>query len=812
MQKATVDYAGEIKPGQGAPPHVLYIHQQEAMDALDKISCERKPSFASLLVVPTGGGKTMIAIRWLLRHMVDRRKKVLWIAHRHELLEQAFRSIQRNAYSEIIPNRKRFRFRIISGLHDRPVNIQPDDDILIASKHSLYRSLGYLADWLRTTDEVLLVIDEAHHAPAKTYRKIIDAVKTENGDQRKFRMLGLTATPFRTAESERGLLGQLFPDDIVYGVDLRTLVARGILSDPKFKPLKTNLDFRQKLTAQDIRAIQAFDRLPEDVAQEIAESSQRNKCIVSHYVQNLEKYDQVLVFAINVNNAIVLSKLFNDELNRHFGTRNQVYSEYVVGEVRDASTGVRISTEDNKEKIQRFREGQTRVLVNVNILTEGADLPSVQTVFLTRPTMSKILMTQMIGRALRGEKAGGKKEAYIVSFIDDWQDKISWVNPESVLLESAGIFPKGRKTTERILRWISIAKIEELAAMMHRRIPGLEALEFLQRLPIGVYAFSVLLPPTEQGDALEKQYEVLVFEHLEQAYHDFVNDLPVLLADVDLVDQEYLSEDQLECLCKVAIAEYFEGYELWSDFQEQNIKDRLGFRKQDIKDILRHYAQKESAPTFYRFEARDECDLTKVAARILNSGMDVEAERKQINSLWDDRESYWPLLFGHNKTYFLRQLSIEREKLRFAALYRKRESQLVRKDQVDIARLSLPEMRKKIPKYWRRLHDQVFSKHTDADGTITCAISGFRSRYKFHFQIDHIIPMSKGGLSTLENLQVAARWENILKGDKLEAYCMRCRAKRSIKSPKWVMLSNGRPALKGYCEKCGAQVCRTLSK
>ncbi len=810
MQKATVDYAGEINPGQGPPPDDLYIHQQEAMVALDKISHNKKSSFAGLLVVPTGGGKTMIAIRWLLRHMVDRHKKVLWIAHRHELLEQAFRSIQRNAYSEIIPNRKRFRFRIISGLHDRPVNIQPDDDILIASKHSLYRSLGYLEDWLRVTDEVLLVIDEAHHAPAKTYRKIIDAVKTENGDQRKFRMLGLTATPFRTDRSERGLLGQLFPDDIVYGVDLRTLVARGILSDPEFEPLKTNLDFRQKLNARDIRAIQAFDRLPEDVAQEIAESSQRNKCIVSHYVQNLEKYDQVLVFAINVRNAIVLSKLFNVELNRHFGTRSQVYSEYVVGEVRDASTGVRISTEDNKEKIQRFREGQTRVLVNVNILTEGADLPSVQTVFLTRPTMSKILMTQMIGRALRGEKAGGKKEAYIVSFIDDWQDKISWVNPESVLLESAGIFPKGRKTTERILRWISITKIEEFAAMMHRRIPPVEALDFLQRIPIGVYAFSILLPPTEQGDALEKQCEVLVFEHLEQAYRDFVNDLPVLLADVDLVDQEYLSEEQLECLCKVAIAEYFEGYELWSDFQEH--KDTLGFRKQDIKDMLRHYAQKESAPTLYRFEARDECDLTKVAVRILNSGMDVETERKHINSLWDDRESYWPLLFGHNKTYFLRQLSIEREKLLFPDLYRKREGPLVRKDQVDIARLSLPEMRKKAPRYWRRLRDQVFVKHTDADGTITCAISGFKSRHKLHFQIDHIIPMSKGGLSTLENLQVVDRRTNRDKGDKLKAYCVKCGAKRFMITSKRVVLSNGRPALKGYCEECGTAVYRILPK
>ena len=63
------------------------------------------------------------------------------------------------------------------------------------------------------------------------------------------------------------------------------------------------------------------------------------------------------------------------------------------------------------------------MLVNVNILTEGVDLPQTKTVFLARPTISTILMTQMVGRALRGEKAGGTKEAYIVSFVDEEREK-----------------------------------------------------------------------------------------------------------------------------------------------------------------------------------------------------------------------------------------------------------------------------------------------------------------------------------------------------------------------------------------------------
>ena len=75
-------------------------------------------------------------------------------------------------------------------------------------------------------------------------------------------------------------------------------------------------------------------------------------------------------------------------------------------------------------KEKAYREGKVKVLVNVNILTEGVDLPQTKTVFLARPTVSTILMTQMIGRALRGEAAGGTSSAYIVSFVDNWNEHI----------------------------------------------------------------------------------------------------------------------------------------------------------------------------------------------------------------------------------------------------------------------------------------------------------------------------------------------------------------------------------------------------
>ncbi|MDE7120705.1 MAG: DEAD/DEAH box helicase family protein, partial [Oscillospiraceae bacterium] len=76
-----------ITPAPGKNPRMLYEHQVEAEQALTIIN--QKHDFRTLLVLPTGGGKTLTAVHWLLRNGVDQGKKILWIAHRHLLLEQA---------------------------------------------------------------------------------------------------------------------------------------------------------------------------------------------------------------------------------------------------------------------------------------------------------------------------------------------------------------------------------------------------------------------------------------------------------------------------------------------------------------------------------------------------------------------------------------------------------------------------------------------------------------------------------------------------------------------------------------------------
>ena len=156
--------------------------------------------------MPTGGGKTLTAAYWLLRNAVDQNKKILWLAHRHLLLEQAAEAFARNAYTDTMVNRTVFNYRIISGMHDKPVHIQKTDRILIASKDSMIRSLDKLKNWLNG-EEIYLVIDEAHHAVAKSYKKIIQYVADH---AKSMKLLGLTATPFRTSEDEQGALKQVF--------------------------------------------------------------------------------------------------------------------------------------------------------------------------------------------------------------------------------------------------------------------------------------------------------------------------------------------------------------------------------------------------------------------------------------------------------------------------------------------------------------------------------------------------------------------------------------------------------------------------
>lgn len=91
--------------------------------------------------------------------------------------------------------------------------------------------------------------------------------------------------------------------------------------------------------------------------------------------------------------------------------------------------------EDNSYIIEQFKSGKFDVLVNVNIMTEGSDVPDIETVFLTRPTQSEGLLMQMIGRGMRGIQAGGTEKVNLVDFNDKWTVFNKWLNPKWLFAE-----------------------------------------------------------------------------------------------------------------------------------------------------------------------------------------------------------------------------------------------------------------------------------------------------------------------------------------------------------------------------------------
>ena len=703
------------------------------------------------MVLPTGGGKTLTAVHWLLKNFIDKKQKVLWIAHRHELLNQALETVSSSAYKSLFQNIREFRYRIVSGhsKHDIPVNIKSTDDIIFASKDSLNSGLNFLLEkWVKNSESILLVIDEAHHASAKTYRKLIDAIEANFISRNKhnnFKMLGLTATPFRTSESEAGLLKKVFPDDIIFAEHLRTLINKGILAEPIFESLETELNFYHELSDKDIKSIEAFDKIPSDVASKIAMSKNRNRQIVDHYINNRERYKPLLVFAIDVAHAIALNALFNSK---------GVESDFVVAKIQNIGTGANISPVEIGKKIDKFKKGNLEVLINVEMLTEGIDLPNIQTVFLTRPTTSTILMTQMIGRALRGTKAGGSEKAFIVSFIDDWEDKINWVNPEKLHIEEdAEFIDKDNQTAKKIARLIAIDKIEEFARIMDDAIDTteLEKLDFLKRIPIGIYRFSIL-EPSESEEPIPRNYDVLLYDDTEEAYDNFINDLETLFKLVDAKDREELTENELNYLLTNVKNIYF-----------PNQESLLGYRDADVANILRFYAQKEIKPEFLAFSEKRKCNLAMVARHICDNSLDRKAEFDYVNSLWNNEQSFWKVLFD-SKLYFKKQLDIEIYKLEGEYGDISSSTPAIIPDDIPIENLTLNEIKERDPNAYRKIKDAVFTKYT-ADKFIWCAASNFKSQSRNDFQIDHIKPMSQGGKSVLDNLQVLCAEHNLAKGN-----------------------------------------------
>ena len=618
---------GQIWVKTKVNPKQLYEHQLEALEVLKEM--DKHSSFQSVLVIPTGGGKTLTACWWLLNGALNKGKKVLWLAHRQLLLEQAIQTFELNAYANVMKERLNFSYRVISGVHQSANRIKSTDDLLIVSKDSLVKQTKQLNRWLKQEKELYVIIDEAHHASAPTYQKILTYLKQKVSN---LKLLGLTATPFR---SDARQLSEVFPDDIAYKIDLTDLIKRGILALPHFEECQTDLVL--DLNKKEKQRLELDDVIPPDIAITMAKHKVRNALIVKRY--NYQKYGQTIIFAINRIHAIVLKTLFE---------KAGVKCGVIISQETDDVLEMKQFGLENEATIKAYQTGDIHVLINVNILTEGVDLPQTQSVFLTRPTTSMALMTQMVGRALRGSKAGGTEKAYIVSFIDDWQDKIAWINAQTLVNgKEATREEQGDKEIEKIYERISFAKLEEYIHLLDASVDTkqLESISFMKRVPLGMYAFTLI----DRG--IERSHQILIYDSTKRRYEHLISQLPKFF-EYHQIQGEITSAKLLQKLTDICTRRCFLGTMI------------PGYDERDIKALLHYFSVHQEAPPFILFDDinRERVNLETVASYIIHENLTRSQQRDYINRLWSDPEELFSIYF-HKKAFFIRQLNIELRKL-----------------------------------------------------------------------------------------------------------------------------------------------------
>ncbi len=561
-----------------------FPYQVEAWDSLSACHA-RKDSpggFPGLLVMPTGSGKTYTAVHWLMENVVARGGRVMWVAHREALLEQAQEWFTRLAGLAASSAREDpLVVRIVSGRHCVVSQLTPDDDIMLCSVASLARHKAEVQDIL-SDPNIFLVIDEAHHAPAKSYRDIIKYMK----ELKHNKLLGLTATPTRMIESERAVLSQLFSNNIIYQVQFRDLVERDYLARPVKIRVSTDIEAEGGMTEDERRHIAVFDNLSEETLDRLGAMNERNDVILSHYLDNRAKYGKTLVFATCVEHACLLRDKFRAD---------GVKAEYVASWRPD---GESINENEVKDEFMSPESGLD-VLINVQKMTEGTDLPRVQTVFLARPTNSAVLMQQMVGRALRGPKVGGTPLAYLVSFEDHWEQFTDFERPFDLIPElvdpfeevAPGVVEVEEDIADRVLEIVPYEIMRAVSAALGRLPRSRSRSQVFEAVPCGWYVLARSVPT---GDDV---MQIIPVNHHDKPCWD------ALIGYLAMLTTEQAQGIEVE----VVYEEYFGDCDI----------PRPG--KGYVEQMIAHRAAGEDEPEWQDFAARSRIDPAEVAREIVES-------------------------------------------------------------------------------------------------------------------------------------------------------------------------------------------------
>ncbi|MCK6684719.1 MAG: DEAD/DEAH box helicase family protein [Thermoanaerobaculia bacterium] len=611
-------------------------HQAEALSKLQAwYETSAAPDAGGLLVLPTGAGKTFTAVRFLCRHPLSDGYKVLWLAHTHHLLEQALDSFgKRDVPADqmevgwISEPKEHLRTRVVSGTpgHSRIAGVTKADDVVICTLQTAVRAYRENHASLRSfleaaSGKLLVVFDEAHHAPAPSYTEFILALRRQAPNMK---LLGLTATPMYNDEKRAGWLGKLFPQRVIFAASAPKLIAASILAKPIAIPCNTR--FQPKFDpAEYMRWRESYQDVPETIITQLAKNRERNDLIWKTYVDRRGEFGKTIIFA----DRWFQCEYIREKLIANGVRAGAVYS-HIDADPDSVEARNRRTKDENSSVLAAFHADHLDVLVNVRMLTEGTDVPKVQTVFLTRQTTSPILLRQMVGRALRGPQFGGTPTANIVLFMDDWREAIQWAEFDEVWGKEAAeavIEPRRRLP----LQLVSIDLIRRLTRQMESG--ELPPASFRELLPIGWFVpeFDVEVEGSEDTEHLRQM--VLVYGDEKAAYDEFLAE--AARSGLEVFADPGVRHSALEPLLEALRARFFAAKGLDGSGVGMN-----------LFHLARHLGQTGGQlPPFFEFEQRDEHDLTPTVEMAAREDWGPARTRQVLEGIYCDERRFWRALF-----------------------------------------------------------------------------------------------------------------------------------------------------------------------
>ncbi|KAA1111149.1 hypothetical protein PGT21_036915 [Puccinia graminis f. sp. tritici] len=365
-------------------------YQQDSLDAcLDALSRGVSRIGVSL---PTGSGKTTVFLN--LIHKISGKRvdsnetpwRAMVIVNSVELAHQTIRQLKK-----LFPN-------TLVGTEQGAKHSSEDAEVVVATYQSLHSKERY-----RKFDPAhfkCIIVDEAHHALSSSYLQILsyfnrdidhqNSPRSDNSDNLKPHQVPIIGFSATFSRHDRLALSTVF-EEIVYHYELRDMIQAGWLAPARFTSVKVDMD----LSKVALTSGKEPDYVPDRLA-EVVDTDPINQLLVSIYLERAASRKSTLIFTINILHMYRLANKF-----------------------REAGIDARVIFSgtpplERKILLDEFRSSKFPILVNCAVLTEGADVPNVDCVILARPTRSRTLLTQMIGRGLRKSSGTGKTDCLLI--------------------------------------------------------------------------------------------------------------------------------------------------------------------------------------------------------------------------------------------------------------------------------------------------------------------------------------------------------------------------------------------------------------